>query len=67
MSFGEGYDAAMKGMLIALKTAEDLGASKERQRILDILLAIQQNWQHRPVLNFKTELFKIIELIEETK
>ncbi len=67
MSFGEGYDAAMKGMLIALKTAEELGASKERQRILDMLLAIQQNWQHRPVLNFKTELFKIIELIEETK
>lgn len=67
MSFGEGYDAAMKGMLIALKTAEDLGAAKERQRILDMLLAIQQNWQHRPVLNFKTELFKIIELIEETK
>lgn len=67
MSFGEGYDAAMKGMLIALKTAEELGAAKERQRILDMLLAIQQNWQHRPVLNFKTELFKIIELIEETK
>jgi hypothetical protein len=67
MSFGEGYDAAMKGMLIALKTAEELGAAKERQRILDMLLAIQQNWQHRPVLNFKTELFKIILLIEETK
>ena len=67
MSFGEGYDAAMQGMLIALKTAEDLGAAKERQRILDMLLAIQQNWQHRPVLNFKTELFKIIQLIEETK
>ena len=67
MSFGEGYDAAMKGMLIALKTAEDLGAAKERKRILNILITIQQNWQHRPVLNFKTELFKIIQLIEETK
>jgi hypothetical protein len=67
MSFGEGYDAAMSGMLIALKTAEELGAAKERQRILDMLLAIQQNWERRPVLNFKTELFKIILLIEETK
>ena len=67
MSFGEGYDAAMKGMAIALRTAEELGAAAERERILDMLLAIQQNWQHRPVLNFKTELFKIIELIEETE
>ena len=67
MSYGEGYDAAMKGMLIALNTAEELGASKERQRIIRLLTTIQQNWKRKSVLNFKAELFEIIKLIEDTK
>ena len=67
MSYGEGYDAAMKGMLIALNTAEELGASKERQRIIRLLTTIQQNWERKSVLNFKAELFEIIKLIEDTK
>jgi len=67
MSYGEGYDAAMKGMLIALNTAEHLGASKERERIIKLLLSIQQNWERKAVLNFKAELFEIIKLIEDTK
>lgn len=67
MSFGEGYDAAMQGMLIALNTAEHVGASKERERIIKLLLTLQQNWKRKPALNFKAELFEIIKLIEETK
>lgn len=67
MSYGEGYDAAMKGMLIALKTAEELGAVKERKRIIKLLLSIQQNWERKSVLNFKAELFEIIKLIEDSK
>lgn len=67
MSWGEGYDAAMTGMLQAIKTAEELATVKERKRIIRLLLAIHQNWERPVVLNFRKELFAIIQQIEETK
>ena len=67
MSWGEGYDAAMTGMLQAIKTAEELATLKERKRIIRLLLAIQQNWERPVVLNFRKDLFAIIQQIEETK
>lgn len=67
MSWGEGYDAAMAGMLQAIKTAEELATIKERKRIIRLLLTIQQNWERPVVLNFRKELFEIIQLIEDTK
>lgn len=43
------------------------GALRERERIIKLLLTIQQNWERKPALNFKAELFELIKLIEETK
>lgn len=43
------------------------GRADRNREIVQMLLNIQQNWEHRPVLNVKTELYKLIELIEETK
>lgn len=67
MSFEQGYDAGNQGLIAAVNTAKMIGAIEERKRIIALILAIKDNWQKPAVLNYQNELFKLIQLIEETK
>lgn len=67
MSFDDGYKAGVQGMSKAIDTAHLIGAIQERKRILALIAAIKDNWQKPAVLNYQAELFKLMQLIEETK
>lgn len=67
MSFDEGYSAAVRGMEKAIDTAHLIGQIQERKRIIALITAVKDNWQKPAAFNYQTELFKLIQLIEETK
>lgn len=67
MTWFEGYEAGNAGLIQAIKTAEELATMRERKRIIRLLLAIHQNWERPVVLNFRKELFAIIQQIEDSK
>jgi hypothetical protein len=66
-SFDEGYTAGVQGMSKAIDTAHLIGAIQERKRIIALISVIKDNWQKPAAFNYQTELFKLIQLIEETK
>lgn len=67
MSFDEGYQAGTQGMQKAIDTAHLIGQIQERKRIIALITVIKDNWQKPAAFNYQTELFKLIQLIEETK
>ncbi len=67
MSFDQGYEAGNNGLIAAVNTAKMLGAIEERKRIIALILAIKDNWQKPAAFNYQAELFKLVQLIEETK
>jgi hypothetical protein len=67
MSFEQGYEAGNNGLISAINTAKMLGAIEERKRIIALILAIKDNWQKPAAFNYQAELFKLVQLIEETK
>ena len=67
MSWEQGYDAGNNGLIAAVNTAKVLGAIEERKRIIALITAVKDNWRKPAAFNYQTELFKLIQLIEETK
>jgi hypothetical protein len=67
MSFDDGYRAGVQGMSKAIDTAHLIGTIQERKRIIALIMAIKDNWEKPAVLNYPAELFKLMQLIEETK
>ena len=67
MSFDQGYKAGTEGMEKAIDTAHLIGTIQERKRIIALITVIKDNWQKPSAFNYQTELFKLIQLIEETK
>jgi hypothetical protein len=67
MSFDDGYRAGTQGMKQAIDTAHLIGGIQERKRILALIAAIKDNWEKPAVHNYPAELFKLMQLIEETK
>jgi hypothetical protein len=67
MSFDDGYKAGIVGMTKAIDTAHLLGRIEERKRIIRLIITVKDNWQKPAAFNYQTELFKLIQLIEETK
>ena len=67
MSFDDGYRAGVQGMSKAIDTAHLIGQIQERKRIIALITVIKDNWQKPAAFNYQTELFKLIQLIEETK
>ena len=67
MSFDQGYKAGTEGMEKAIDTAHLIGTIQERKRIIALITAVKDNWQKPSAFNYQTELFKLIQLIEETK
>jgi hypothetical protein len=67
MSFDDGYKAGISGMAKAIDTAHLIGTIQERKRIIALITVIKDNWQKPSAFNYQTELFKLIQLIEETK
>lgn len=67
MSFDRGYKAGTEGMAKAIDTAHLIGTIQERKRIIALITAVKDNWQKPSAFNYQTELFKLIQLIEETK
>jgi hypothetical protein len=67
MSFDEGYRAGTVGMAKAIDTAHLLGTIEERKRIIRLITTVKDNWRKPAAFNYQTELFKLIQLIEETK
>lgn len=67
MSFDDGYKAGIAGMTKAIDTAHLIGTIQERKRIIALITVIKDNWQKPSAFNYQTELFKLIQLIEETK
>ena len=67
MSFDDGYQAGTVSMTKAIDTAHLIGTIQERKRIIALITVIKDNWQKPAVFNYQTELFKLIQLIEETK
>ena len=67
MSFDQGYKAGTEGMAKAIDTAHLIGTIQERKRIIALITVIKDNWQKPSAFNYQTELFKLIQLIEETK
>ena len=63
----QGYDAGNNGLIAAVNTAKMLGAIEERRRIIALISVVKDNWQKPAAFNYQTELFKLIQLIEETK
>ena len=66
-SFDQGYQAGVQGISKAIDTAHLIGAIQERKRIIALISVIKDNWQKPAAFNYQTELFKLIQLIEETK
>lgn len=66
-SFDEGYKAGVQGMSKAIDTACLIGSIQERKRIIALITVVKDNWQKPAAFNYQTELFKLIQLIEETK
>jgi hypothetical protein len=67
MSFDQGYQAGTQGMAKAIDTAHLLGTIEERKRIIALITAVKDNWRKPAAFNYQTELFKLIQLIEDTK
>ena len=67
MSFDDGYKAGTQGMAKAIDTAHLIGRIEERKRIIALITAVKDNWRKPAAFNYQTELFKLIQLIEETK
>lgn len=67
MSFDDGYKAGIEGMAKAIDTAHLIGTIQERKRIIALITVIKDNWRKPAAFNYQTELFKLIQLIEETK
>ena len=67
MSFDDGYRAGTQSIKQAIDTAHLIGGIQERKRILALIAAIKDNWEKPAVLNYPAELFKLMQLIEETK
>jgi hypothetical protein len=67
MSFDDGYRAGVQGMSKAIDTAHLIGTIQERKRIIALITVIKDTWQKPSAFNYQTELFKLIQLIEETK
>ena len=49
-NWGKGYDAGQSGMLQAIKTAEQLAAQRERERIIELIMEIEDGdeWIEMP-------------------
>ena len=67
MSFDQGYQAGTQGMAKAIDTAHLIGTIQERKRIIALITAVKDNWRKPAAFNYQTELFKLIQLIEDTK
>ena len=67
MSFDDGYRAGVQGMSKAIDTAHLIGTIQERKRIIALITLIKDTWQKPSAFNYQTELFKLMQLIEETK
>lgn len=67
MSWEQGYDAGNSGLIAAVNTAKMLGAIEERKRIIALISVVKDTWQKPAAFNYQTELFKLIQLIEDTK
>lgn len=52
------------GTLQAIKEA---GRREERARIIQLIAIVKDNWQRTEALNYRAELHKLIQLIEDTK
>lgn len=65
--WGKGYDAGQIGLVKAVETARLMGAIEERKRILQLIATIKDNWSKPATFDYPTELFKLMQLIEETK
>lgn len=63
----QGFDAGNNGLIAAVNTAKMLGAIEERKRIIALISLVKDTWQKPAAFNYQTELFKLIQLIEETK
>jgi hypothetical protein len=67
MSYNDGYRDGTVAVQKAIDTAHLIGRIQERKRILALIAAIKDNWEKPAVLNYPAELFKLMQLIEETK
>ena len=65
--WGEGYNAGQFGLIKAVETARLMGTIEERKRILQLIATIKDNWRKPSTFDYPTELFKLMQLIEETK
>ncbi len=50
-----------------LEAVKEAGRREERARIIRLIAVIKDTWQKPSGFNYPTELFKLIQLIEETK
>lgn len=66
-SFDDGYQAGTIAIAKAVDTAHLIGTIQERKRIIALIVAIKDNFEKPAVFNYQTELFKLIQLIEDTK
>jgi hypothetical protein len=67
MSYDDGYRDGTVAVQKAIDTAHLIGRIQERKRIIALISVIKDNWQKPSAFNYQTELFKLIQLIEETK
>jgi hypothetical protein len=66
-SWGDGYDVGQRGMLQAIATAEEMGALRERRRVIAIIRKMLDTWTKQPTFNLRKQLEELIDLILEGK
>ncbi len=65
--WGDGYDVGQRGMLQAIATAEEMGALRERRRVIAIIRKMLDTWTKQPTFNLRKQLDELIDLILEGK
>jgi hypothetical protein len=65
--WGDGYDVGQRGMLQAIATAEEMGALRERRRVIAIIRKMLDTWTKQPTFNLRKQLEELIDLILEGK
>lgn len=50
-----------------LEAVKEAGRREERARIIRLISVVKDTWQKPSGFNYPTELFKLIQLIEDTK
>ncbi len=66
-NWGDGYDVGQRGMLQAIATAEEMGALRERRRVIAIIRKMLDTWTKQPTFNLRKQLEELIDLILEGK